>query len=118
MIIPKFIDDFARWTNLRSVGNSAPAKLTVIIPLVGYLIIFNEKLASYLELSHELFGVERLPQLPVRLLLKYLGLCLIAGGSIIFSIYCLLEIKKYRSTTEYIGGELENEYRRNLGTCR
>jgi hypothetical protein len=50
------VPDVLRWTVLRDIGNSAPAKLTILIPLVGYLIIFNEHVLKYLELSHQLFG--------------------------------------------------------------
>jgi hypothetical protein len=34
------------WTTLRPIGNSWPARLTIIIPLIGYFIIFNDALAQ------------------------------------------------------------------------
>jgi hypothetical protein len=38
------------WHRLRGIGNPTPAKLTVIIPLIGYLILFNDKIQDWLRL--------------------------------------------------------------------
>jgi hypothetical protein len=39
---------FLSWRLLRSVGNSRAAKLTVLIPLVGYLILLNDDIVAHL----------------------------------------------------------------------
>jgi hypothetical protein len=70
---------------LRPIGNSVLVRLTVIIPLVGYLIIFNEKLVGYVDLIHELgrpsdkLGLSVSP----RLFQIYFGLCFVAVASAI-----------------------------------
>ena len=47
---------FPKWSLLRTVGNLTAVRLTVLIPLVGYLIIFNENVVKYLDLAKEFFA--------------------------------------------------------------
>lgn len=100
-----------RWSRLREAGNSNLVQLTILIPLIGYLIIFNEQVARYLELIREVSGsqvrVEGLSVSP-RLLLIYFGLCLISFGAILYRRYCPIEIKRYGSSTEFVGGDGPN----------
>jgi hypothetical protein len=44
------------WTDLRGISNSNAAKSTILIPLIGYWIIFNESVLSWLQLAHPLGG--------------------------------------------------------------
>lgn len=99
-----------KWSRLRGVGNSNAVKLTILIPVLGYFILFNENIVGYLDLSKEIFGLRgRAPGItstspvPTRLLLLYFGLCFVAVGSMSYELFCPLEIKKYRSPAEYIG---------------
>jgi hypothetical protein len=97
---------FAYWSRLRSIGNSSLAKSTIVVPLVGYLILFNEKFQDYLRISGELLGYERSePSGLPRLLFIYFGLCLIAFASALFNWFCPLQTKKYASAEEYIAGD-------------
>lgn len=99
-----------RWSRLREAGNSNLVQLTILIPLIGYLIIFNEQVASYLELIKEVSGGQAVEGLSVspRLLLIYFGLCLISFGAILYRRYCPIEIKRYGSSTEFVGGDGPN----------
>jgi hypothetical protein len=36
------------WMELRSVGNSRVVQTSVVFPLIGYLILFNDQVASFL----------------------------------------------------------------------
>jgi hypothetical protein len=95
------------WTKLREIGNSPAVKLTIAIPLVGYLIIFNESLLHYLDLSRELFGQPHTSgasaaHVSWRLLALYFGLCFIAVGAALYGWYCPDEIKSYRLPSDYI----------------
>jgi hypothetical protein len=96
----------ALWHRLSGIGNSTPAKLTIIIPLVGYLILFNDKLQAWLRLSSAIAAVAAPANgVEPRLLFIYFGLCLIALASFVFSCACPFEIKKYSSPESYIEGE-------------
>ena len=97
-----------RWSTLRPVGNSLLVRLTVIIPLVGYLIIFNEKLVEYIKLVREVAGISlNTTDLPVhpRLLQIYFGLCLIAAASALYSFRCPPTIKRNGTSAEFVGSD-------------
>ena len=106
-----------KWTTLRSIGNSPTVRLTIVIPLVGYMIIFNDTVVQYLQLTPELFGEEQRAQIEervrsvrvsARLLLIYFGLCLIALASTVYAFLCPQEIKRYAMATDYVAGSVEH----------
>jgi hypothetical protein len=98
------------WTTLRPVGNSWPARLTILLPLVGYFIIFNDALAhSHLaNLIREFEG--RTPDnlglsVPPRVFQLYFGLCFIAAASALYAWWCPSIIKRHSSAGEYLANE-------------
>jgi hypothetical protein len=42
------------WVRLRFVSNSTAAKATILVPLIGYLILFNEKVVEFLNLAKDI----------------------------------------------------------------
>jgi hypothetical protein len=104
------------WSALREIGNAPAVRLTIAIPLVGYLILFNENLLHYVELSRELFGQTQRAigqtadraHVSWRLLALYFGLCSIAAGATLHAIFCPGEIKSYRLPSDYIAIVLPN----------
>lgn len=92
------------WRLLRTIGNSRAAKLTILIPLVGYIVLLNDTVIRNLELSEQIFGVPTGATL-TKLLLIYCGLVCVAIASAIFAIWCPLEVKRYASVEEYVAGE-------------
>jgi hypothetical protein len=95
---------FVSWRLLRSVGNSKAAKLTILIPLIGYLILLNDTIVKNLALSETLFGASPGGTL-IKLLIIYCGLISVAIASTIFIIWCPLEVKRYASSEEYVAGD-------------
>jgi hypothetical protein len=93
---------------LRPIGNSFAARLTVLIPLIGYFIIFNDKLIDYVKLISEVAGAEpaglNLTVSP-RLFQVYFGLTLIAIASAIYAFRAPPQIKQYASGAAYVGGD-------------
>jgi hypothetical protein len=83
------------WLQVRSVSNSTAARLTILIPIVGYWIIFNEAVATKL-----IFDTNA--TVSWRLFATYFGLCFIAAASGIYQALCPREVKQYSSPTEYI----------------
>jgi hypothetical protein len=96
------------WSTLREIGNSSVVKMTIFIPLAGYLIIFNERVVELLTLSRELVGLPPAQELPTRLLLIYFGLCLVAFGSTIYNWRCPPIVKRYSSAAEYVSKEVDH----------
>jgi hypothetical protein len=91
------------WTGLRSVGNTPAAQAVILIPLLGYWIIFNAQIADYYA---NLTG-EVMPRAqsgpPWRLFATYFGLCFVAVASALYQWRCPSEIKLYPSASEYVG---------------
>lgn len=91
---------------LRPVGNSWPARLTVLIPLVGYFIIFNAKLAGYADLIPEISAFDSVGlSVSPRLFQIYFGLCFVAFGATIYAYACPAVIKSYGTSGAFAGGD-------------
>jgi hypothetical protein len=95
-----------RWSQLRAISNSGPAKLTILIALLGYFVIFNAKLVHDLDLIREIAGSTARPSsVQPRLLLIYFGLCAFAVGAALYSIFCPSQVKNYGSGVAYVRGD-------------
>jgi len=112
--LPRRISNLT-WSELRSITNSSAAKMTVLIPVIGYLIIFNQHIVQYLNIIKQVGG-EELPGEPhasSRLLLVYLGLTVVAIGAALYQLFCPPDVKHYGDTNAYVGGVTQTirEYR-------
>jgi hypothetical protein len=96
-------DSVLTWSRLRGIGKSSAAKVTVLLPLIGYLIIFNKNVADFLHLASEFAGAAD-SQFGVapKLMLVYLGTCAIALGQVIYGVFCPAEVKAYGHETPYV----------------
>jgi hypothetical protein len=93
------------WSELRAVTNSPAAKATVLIPIIGYLIIFNENVIKYLHVATDVGGtIPPEGHVSSRLLLVYLGLMFIAVGAAAYQLFCPADVKHYGDTNAYVGG--------------
>jgi hypothetical protein len=93
------------WTQLRTIGHLPLMKATIFVPLIGYLIIFNETIAGYLRLVWE---KDPTPPVPTNLLLVYFGLVCLSVGSVLYAVFCDRRIDQYGSAEAYIGGDGPN----------
>jgi len=93
------------WTDLRGISNSSAAKSTILIPLVGYWIVFNESAVHWLQLAHQLGGSDTIDRISPRLLWFYMALCAIAGGTLLYAWRCPPEVKKYGDYKDYVNGD-------------
>ena len=106
-----------KWDLLGKIGNSKIMGLTIIMPLIGYMVIFNVHVVEYLNLSTSLFtGESSNGSVPAqtgpefkestRLLLIYYGLTLLGIASIIYQFFCPPLIKMYPYEGRYIESEI------------
>jgi hypothetical protein len=93
------------WTQLRTIGHLPLMKATILVPLIGYLIIFNETAVGYL---HLIWEKDATPSVPTNLLLVYFGLVCLSVGSGLYAIFCNRRIDQYGSVEAYIGGDGPN----------
>ncbi len=97
------------WTDLRGISNTPAARAVILIPLIGYWIIFNDRLVSLSALSHFLFHSTPAPEhFPWRLFATYFGLCFVAFGSLLYQWRCPAQIKYYATATDYVGSVFPN----------
>ncbi|MGH1477396.1 MAG: hypothetical protein ACRBM6_01480 [Geminicoccales bacterium] len=92
------------WADIHSVGNSNLAKSTILMPIVGYMIVFNENLVEYFYLS-EIFVWQDDKQLSYRLFLFYFGLSFIGMASLSFQYFCPKTIKLHPTIIEHVEKE-------------
>lgn len=95
------------WSALSSIGNSRLARLTIIMPFVGYLIVFNSTLSEYFstilpaDLGQDADGL--LTFLYSRnLYFLYFGLLLFGAGVALFNIVAPSQIRRFPATESYI----------------
>ena len=95
------------WSNLRGISNSYAAKATILVPVIGYWIVFNETLVHWLRLATQFGNGSPVGEVPRRLLWLYLGLVLIGIASAVYLWRCPRVIKKYGDAEDYISGDAE-----------
>lgn len=104
------------WSAIRRIGQSRLLTLTIVVPFLGSLLLFNQSVVDVLTLSPEL--VHRWFHLSAnetadaarkltlsRLYYVYFGLTLLGVGSALFVLFCPLEIKNYSAPIEYQAAE-------------
>ena len=106
----RVIDRQSRWDHLRVIGNSRLVKLTILVPLLGYMVLFNEQLVHYLELASPYFRDVFLHgraadgetwSLAYRLYCFYFGFTALAIGALVYEARCPRLVKAYGSAAEY-----------------
>lgn len=89
------------WSELRSIGNSRIVQASILMPVIGYLLLFNDEIVK---LSGLIFNGDADPPL-TRLYFTYYGLTLLAVGSVIYAWFCPMVVKKYPAPVEYFLAE-------------
>lgn len=102
------LNQFIPWSSIASIGSSAPARLTALAPLIGYLIIYNQFIAEFFFLSN-IGPASDLPRLSVFDLLRdlkltflYFGLVFFGIGAILFLFFAPKSIRKYKTPEEFV----------------
>jgi hypothetical protein len=98
----QLISEFSKWNRLRVVGGSSLGKAAIAFPVIGYLILFNEQVNSYLTL-HTNFCVDC--RISPRLYSLYIGGFLIAIGSVLYAIFCPDIVERHANAHDFYEGE-------------
>ncbi len=100
------LSPIVRWSVLAKVGSTSVMKLTVLIPLIGFFLLFNQYTESLLRLPaflQEDLGLQSEISLsPRNLYYTYFGLCLLGIGSFLFAVYCPREIASEPNIDRYV----------------
>ena len=95
--INRAAQSYPRWSQLRAIGGTSAARMAILVPIVGYWIIFNSELVRYSALIFD----NAAATIPIRLYLTYFGLSFVGFASVIFQLACPDEIKAYASPEQY-----------------
>lgn len=99
------------WDALRVIGKSRIVELTVLVPFIGYLLLFNNEMISYFELSSDIISsgqkIDEISKDTIsRLYFLYFGLTVLGFSSMAFSIKCPAIIKNHANEYEFLATEL------------
>ena len=97
--IPTSFDKWMHWDALRKFGTSRLVQSTIVVPVVGYVILFNAELSQYFAL---IIDANDNSTPPGRLYWLYFGFCFLAIGSIIFGVRCPREVKEHGSAYDFV----------------
>ena len=91
----EWLENRSRWNKLRELGQSNLVRASVLMPVFGYLLIFNENIHQYLTIRYDAgWPFNYLPPM-WRIWTLYFGSVFLAIGSILFAWRCPDEIKQY-----------------------
>ncbi len=94
------------WAQLSKVGKAPAMRLTVLVPLIGVFLLFNEqteRLFQYPQFFKDDLGIEGETSLPAsNLYFTYFGLCFLGAASALFAAFCPREIGDQPNQQRYV----------------
>ncbi|NAX43109.1 MULTISPECIES: hypothetical protein [unclassified Vibrio] len=99
------------WKALRVLGESNTVKLTILTPIMGYMIIFSEKFQEWFTLASSVLGVDSTQAAEATIsnsYFLYFGLISIALASGLYSLSAPSLAKEYHSNREYLQENIEH----------
>lgn len=87
------------WSSLKTAMSSKFARLTFIVPIIGWLLVYNDNLATILEQKWQISIDEGTSW---KLYAFYLGLFAIAVSSIVYAVFCPKEVKRFDSEVDFV----------------
>lgn len=113
------------WSRLKNIGQSKLTQLTIFIPFIGSLIMFNSTVIDYLSISvdavklwtgsHDSSSTAKLITLN-RITIIYFGLCLIGTSAFFYSILAPEEIRKYDQVGDFVSVQSPLVTRARIGS--
>lgn len=89
------------WSALRAIGNSPAAKASILIPFLGYLILFNKWLVDALAYRCIDYPCKEQVLFP-NLYYLYFGLTIFGLGSFLYQVRCDSRIKQFSNIDHYV----------------
>lgn len=87
------------WSSLKTAMSSKFARLTFIVPVIGWLLVYNDNLANLIEYR---WGISIFDGIGWKLYIFYLGLFAIAASSIVYAVFCPQEIKRFDNEVDFV----------------
>lgn len=97
-----------KWTTVRGVGNSFPARLSLAAPFLAYAIVFNEYAQDFLAGSIPILSVASRDSFVSIAYYYYFGITLFGIGSSLYYICSSRLVRNYKNFQEYYQSESQN----------
>jgi hypothetical protein len=94
------------------MGNSLAARASIVVPLVGYFILFNSDVVDFLRL-HSSICSGRACEVSWRLLMLYFGGSLYGLGGAVYGLFCPDVIKSFSNAADYLNAQSDYFSNRN-----
>lgn len=83
------------WSSLKGIGNSYPAKVAILMPFIGYIIVFQNDVVRAIS-SYTFGGVNsEQTSIGINIYIFYFGILVFGLGSFAYAVFCHHVIKKY-----------------------
>lgn len=92
------------WRQLKAAAGSKFARLSILAPLIGWVLLTNNTAAKFL--AH-FFAFEDLAKPSLNLYVFYLGLFLFGTAGLLYSVFCPSEIALSNSRESFRQGRLQ-----------
>jgi len=94
-----------RWSALKVIGNSYPAKASVVMPFLGYLIMFQQDfvrvVSSWSPFRDPFSEPNSVTHFGLNFYFLYFGLFIFGVGSFIFSAFCDSDVKRHTDSDAF-----------------
>jgi len=97
------------WKELGAFGRSKIVNSAILIPLIGYYILYGQEFQTFFDLSAGLDVAVRTGLAPIdwflsldRVNLFYFGLCSIAVAAVLFNLFCPSIVKDFKDYADYL----------------
>lgn len=97
------------WSSLRLVGSTMAVRATILIPFIGYWILFNEHFLGYTRIVISPNASDPTPYFTniQRLYFSYFGLSILGVASFLFQLKCPEVVKRFRGIQDFTRSEVE-----------
>jgi hypothetical protein len=109
------------WNSLGKIGRSKLVSLTMFVPIIGYMVLFNKEVVELINLSAEIlplsyfgFGDFNVSS-SERLFFIYYGLMFLGLGSILFILFSPSLLKENFAPSSYVKSESHLFTRKHVG---
>jgi hypothetical protein len=92
----------ARWNNLSRIGNTTIAKASILVPILGYLLLFQKDVIKFLQMHVDICAT---CEVSWRLHFFYFGCCFFALASLFYGWKCPTLIKRYEGAPNFFTDE-------------
>jgi len=110
-----WLEAHSRWNQLKALGSSNLVRASILMPAFGYMLLLNEQVHQYLTIKYDGWLLNYLPNV-WRIWLLFYGSFFLAVATILYSLFCPPEVKRYSSAFEMADGEAQHQY--NMGQSK